>query len=385
MKTNFKNKQPIDLLKLTQNLSVAILGSVLSFAAIEVANPARSDAFVIFNRSGNTLGGGSRWDAAPRTIQGQDRSLDGGLRYSLQGGSYQAFRDLFTWDILPSVNEFQNAIETAFNAWTVVDPVSGLGTDLSFVADLETPVVGTGRGGVNRYGAEIDLLASTDATFWNPGNTSPQGESFFYYINDTVTLTSGTENYAGSSAIIGADITFNNNAGTVYTLDFFRRLLTHEIGHAIGLGDIEGDISANRFIDDNYDGSTSATANATLSNPIAQLIDPLNPAASPFSLFTVPDQDPGLDTLGIDILMESRGLGIAPGNPVTNIRPLVNDDYAGRQFLYPVFSEASVNEPTATLGLLALGIIGARLSTQGKTKQQRVDQVTRSATYNIDI
>ncbi|NEO39337.1 MAG: hypothetical protein F6J90_24575 [Moorea sp. SIOASIH] len=107
MKAKFKNKQPLDLLKLTQNLSVAILGSVLSFTAIEVANPARSDAFVIFNRSGSTLGGGSRWDAAPRTIQGQDRSLDGGLGYSLQGGSYQAFRDLFTWDILPSVNEFE--------------------------------------------------------------------------------------------------------------------------------------------------------------------------------------------------------------------------------------------------------------------------------------
>ncbi|NET81081.1 MAG: hypothetical protein F6J94_03630 [Moorea sp. SIO1F2] len=377
MKANFKNKQPINLLKLTKNLSLAILGSVLSFAAIEVANPAPSDAFVIFNRSGSTLGGGSRWDAAPRTIHGKERSLDGGLRYSLQGGSYQAYRDLFTWDILPSVNEFQNAIEAAFNAWTVVDPVSGLGTDLSFVADLETPVVGTGRGGVNRYGAEIDLFASTDATFWNPGHTSPQGEAFFYYINDTVTLTSGTENYAGSSAIIGADITFNNNAGTVYTLDFFRRLLTHEIGHAIGLGDIEGDISPNRFIDDNYDGSTSATALATLSNPIAQLIDPLNPAASPFSLFTVPDQDPGVDTPGVDILMESRGLGIAPGNPVTNLTPLVNDDYAGRQFLYPVFSEASVSseasvdEPTATLGLLALGIIGARLITQGKKASNR--------------
>ncbi|NEO69061.1 hypothetical protein [Moorena sp. SIO3H5] len=376
MKTNVKNKQPIDLLKLTQNLSLAILGSVLSFTAIEVANPARSDAFVIFNRSGNTLGGGSRWDAAPRTIQGQDRSLDGGLRYSLQGGSYEAFRDLFTWDIVPSVNEFQNAIEGAFNAWTVVDPVSGLGTDLSFVADLETPVVGTGRGGVNRYGAEIDLLASTNATFWNPGNTSPQGESFFYYIRDTVTLTSGTENYTGSSAIIGADITFNNNAGTVYTLDFFRRLLTHEIGHAIGLGDIEGDISPNRFIDDNYDGSTSATALATLSNPIAQLIDPLNPAASPFSLFTVPDQDPGVDTPAVDILMESRGLGIAPGNPVTNLSPLVNDDYAGRQFLYPVLSEAtpseaSVNESTATLGLLALGLIGTGLSTQRKKGTNR--------------
>ncbi|NEO39338.1 MAG: hypothetical protein F6J90_24580 [Moorea sp. SIOASIH] len=105
-------------------------------------------------------------------------------------------------------------------------------------------------------------------------------------LEKCLSLTSGTENYTGSRAIIGADITFNNNAGTVYTLEFFRRLLTHEIGHAIGLGDIEGDISPNRFIDDNYDGITSATALATLSNPIAQLIDPLNPAASPFSLFT---------------------------------------------------------------------------------------------------
>ena len=26
-----------------------------------------------------------------------ERSLDGGLRYSLQGGSYQAYRDLFSW------------------------------------------------------------------------------------------------------------------------------------------------------------------------------------------------------------------------------------------------------------------------------------------------
>ncbi|NEO74998.1 MAG: PEP-CTERM sorting domain-containing protein [Moorea sp. SIO4G3] len=97
-------------------------------------------------------------------------------------------------------------------------------------------------------------------------------------------------------------------------------------------------------------------ARATLTNPIAQLVDVRNPANSPFSLFTVPNGDPGVDTRGVDILMESQGLGIAPGNPVTNLNPLSNDDYGGRQFLYPF---VSVPEPTSILGLLTLGTLGA--------------------------
>ena len=84
----------------------------------------------------------------------------------------------------------------------------------------------------------------------------------------------------GSFAIAGADIILNSNAGAVYSLDLFRRLLTHEIGHALGLGDVEGDISPARFIDDNYDGSTSASALATLTNSWAMLVNPLNPGAS---------------------------------------------------------------------------------------------------------
>ena len=38
-----------------------------------------------------------RWDAAPRYVNGEERSLDGGLRYSIGGGSYEAFRDEFLW------------------------------------------------------------------------------------------------------------------------------------------------------------------------------------------------------------------------------------------------------------------------------------------------
>jgi hypothetical protein len=316
---------------------------------------------VIFNFTGATLGGGSRWDAAPRTINigGTDyeRSLDGGLRYSLQGGSFEGYRDLFSWSgSVPSVADFSQAVMDAFNAWTVPDPATGLTTAVTFVADLATPVVGfnTGNGGLDIRGAEIDLFGSNDAFFWNVGNTGLQGETRFGAIGNTVTLTSGTVNYAGSTAISGADIIMNSNAGALYTLDVFRRILTHEIGHTLGLGDVEGDISPGAFIDDNYDGSTSATALATLTNSWALLVNPVNPGASVgLNRFTVPFANPGTTTPGVNILMESRGVGIGPGNPVANLFPLTNDDYSTRQFLYPM---TAIPEPASAV-LLGTGLV----------------------------
>jgi hypothetical protein len=296
------------------------------------------------------LAGGFRWDVAPRTINGNERSLDGGLRYSLQGGSYQAYRDLFSWSAVPSVAEFTTAIADAFGAWTAADPVTGLTTDISFVADFATPVVGTGMGGLNTNGAEIDLFGSIDADSWNPGDPGRRGESFFNAVGGTVTLTSGVAGYA-AGAIYGADITLNSNPGAVYALDGFRRLLTHEIGHALGLGDVEFG-GPNGFIDDNYNPGNVA---ATLTNSWALLVNPLNPSASPLGLFTVTGGDPGTSTPGVNILMESTGLGIAPANPVTNLFPLTNDDYGTRQFLYPEILQTP--EP-ATLALLGLGVAG---------------------------
>jgi hypothetical protein len=70
-----------------------VVQSLLLFVA--VCFSARSAyAFRVFDLSSVGLGIG-RWDAAPHFVDGVERSLDGGLRYSVQGGSYEAYRDLF--------------------------------------------------------------------------------------------------------------------------------------------------------------------------------------------------------------------------------------------------------------------------------------------------
>ncbi|MDB5326527.1 MAG: hypothetical protein JWM57_2096 [Phycisphaerales bacterium] len=331
-------------------LKLSVVGAMsLTWAMTSVAS-----AGGIFNFSGATLNGGSRWDAAPRnvTISGgsYERSLSGGLRFAMQGTSYQAYRDLFTWNSVPSVPDFTTAVNQAFNAWAATDPVSGLGSSLTFVNDAATPVVGsnTGAGGLDARGAEIDLFGSTDAGFWNVGNSSTQGETRFTSSGSTLTLTSGTTGYT-SFGINGSDIILNSNPQAVYSLDLFRRLLTHEIGHSLGLADVEGSINTGLFIDDNY----TAGSAASLTNNWASLVNPLNPGATAgLARYTVANADLALS--GVDILMESFGVGIGPTNPVTNLVPLSNDDFNTRQFLYP-----QVPEPTM-LAVMAGGLLGLR-------------------------
>lgn len=304
---------------------------------------ASCDAGIIINAAG--LAGGSRWDAAPHTIAGNERSLDGGLRYSVSGGSYQAFRDSFSWSTLPALPAFQQAIESAFAAWTSTDPVSGLSTSLSFISDFATPVVAGAFGSLNFNGAEIDLVAS------NAGDAGLRGFTTFIADATPVTLTSGVANYADSSAIAGVDLHLNNNAAAIYDLDSFRRILTHEIGHAIGLGDVD---LGGTFIDDNYASPDPA---GSLNNSWAALVNPLDPAASVgLNLYSIPTAV--FSSPGVDLLMESNGLGVGPGNPLGNLVPLTNDEYGTRQFLYPTL--AAVPEPSSaamvTLLLAASGL-----------------------------
>ena len=150
-----------------------IVATVIAVWLSSGANPV--PAGTIFNFSDNALGGGSRWDAAPRMANlggtNFERSLNGGLRYSLQGGSFQAFRDRFTWQAgQPTVAAFQMAVQQAFDAWTVPDPATGLTSQLAFVADVGTPVVGfnNGQGGLDSRALKSTSLAQTMRSFGTP-------------------------------------------------------------------------------------------------------------------------------------------------------------------------------------------------------------------------
>lgn len=312
-------------------------------------------------------GSWSRWDAAPRTVNGVERSLDGGLRYSIEHGDYGLLRDEFLWlGTPPSDQAFADAIARAFEYWEVVDPATGLPAAFHFVEDLSTPAVDQAPRNPNspnaflglNEGAEIDIFAETPHA--GPGF----GASVIFYVDttqDDLTLTSGTQSYAGR-AISGADIRIN--PAFVYTLRFFETLLTHEIGHALGFADLEVTPLASNvsgFLDDDYDPSTNASALATTSNSFALLIDPADPDATPLLSFDGDmNTDPGIDTPGVTILMESEDW-----SDLQFVEPkLQNDDFAGRQFLYPV------PEP-GTGATLLVGVAGLSLLVRLRAQEKK--------------
>ena len=220
------------------------------------------------------MSGGLRWDSVPRMVGGTDRSLVGGISWNVDG-SLAAFKSQFAWaGATPTDAQFLNTIEEAFSFWTSVDPnpLLNLAAPFSFVyspdiAATDDPTTGE----------EIDLLAS-DLGF--PGSAG--GALSHPILNDHVTLTSGISDY-GSDVIGGVDIFINNHVGTTWTLRRFRTLLAHEFGHSLGMGHASLGLS-NRFVDDNYDGTSQSTANATLTNPDVHSLPPLwIPMASLFS------------------------------------------------------------------------------------------------------
>lgn len=292
--------------------------------------PADSSAFRLITAGGRFV----RWDAAPREVEGVERSLAGGLRYSLEGGSFQALRDQLTWvgGNVPSAADFEAATRRAFDNWAVVDAAIQPPAGFHFVADLATPAVDDpgnpnrpgGFTGLNA-GAEIDVFAAT------PHAGAQFGASVVIFVDataDDLTLTTGATAYPGR-AISGADIRIN--PVFAWSLRGWEVLLTHEIGHALGLADLEG--GGALFLDDDYDPSSPASALATLTDAFSPVIDVLDPDDSPLVAFGGNlNTNPGLDTPGVTLLMETEGIF----DLLFTEPRLQNDELAARQFLYPV-------------------------------------------------
>ena len=321
-----------------------------------------------------------RWDAAPRMVNGEERSLDGGLRYSLEGGSYEALRDQLTWVAgnVPPLPDFEAAVRRAFENWTIVDPATGSPAAFYFVEDLATLAIDDpgnpnrpgGYTGLNA-GAEIDIFAET------PHAGAQFGASVVVFVDSTqddLTLTSGTTAHPGR-AIAGVDIRIN--PAIAWSLRGFEVLLTHEIGHALGLADLES--TSTPFFDDDLDLSSPAAALATLTNAFAPLIDVFDPEASPLVAYPLSlNTNPGLDSPGVTLLMETEGIF----DLLFTEPRLQNDEFAGRQFLYPVAA------PEPGLGALlaagGVGLVAAARCRRRNTPPRRDSHLPIGASTNRD-
>jgi hypothetical protein len=286
----------------------------------------------------------ARWETLPFNFGGVERSLSGGLRFSLQGQSYNAYKNLFTWQgSAPSDAVFQQLILDSFAAWTVPGP---LGTTLSFTEDLGTvPTLSN-----NGTGAEIDLFAAA-LSFTGIGGQA----NFSVSTNQNMNLTNGQMLVGNGVLITGSQIRMNTNEAT-WTPGLFQRVLTHEIGHTLGLADVELAADATSHPGNMslfLDNQSPVVTTAHLVDSSAHLINTSIPEDSIGATIFGSTFDPSLfdsddvNTGAPFLLMETDG---DPGFP--DPAALGNDDFAGRQFLYPV----AIPEPSA---FLFLGVVTA--------------------------
>src|SRR5581483_7372930 len=288
----------------------------------------------------SSIDDGARWDTT---------SLGGGLSYNFGEWSATAanlattlnnvadfFAKFGNWvDAKPSLNAFSAAVNSAFSTWANAWQPSG--GPISFTKTSAN--VGTGvsswtsfaLSGNNLVGNEIDILATSLGAGGAYGLTPDFG------TGDDVHLTNGF-GYASigglfpSSKILAVDIALNSD--TTWTLPLFTFVLTHELGHALGLGDVDA-----------FPGSSSTSFWDT-DNDVSNIM-PINTAGDVRDDLPVVPARPALS------LADADGKILMCSTCPTRLTTLQNDDSAGIHFLYPV------PEP-GTLALL--GLTGAILA-----------------------
>lgn len=278
----------------TSTVRLLLVAVALSLGLV----PAVAPAFVDVGQTGD-LATAARW--SPTDIGGRGLG-DGRIEVFVESGFAEAIATAVTGSAMAQdVADIDAAVLAAFHSWQ--SPV------LQFDVTFDGPAVRDDPDS----GGEIDLftILSSDPEFGTVALFGITHMNWTFLANRQ--LTNGT--VLAGNAITGADIYFATDrlaaAAPSFTreqqLRLFQRLVTHEIGHAIGLA------HPNETPEINYDTDTDPSD--------AMLIDPTAPLAD---LILSPNVDG-------QAVMERLP---TDGNALFNAS-LRNDDRGGRDALYP--------------------------------------------------
>lgn len=286
--------------------------------------------------NGGTMDKAPRWDSVnPVFGVGKNRSLVGGLEYNFEDGTLTKFFDKFSFVAGVTQGAFSNAVTASFNAWSFRDSfVSFTKTDTATVLDFK-PESNDSLGGNQIEGNEIDFFARDLPTF--------RGLTSIWGVDEKIRLTNDfyqpPDGLFPSTQIYSADVVIDiNDNGAGWTLADWQATFTHELGHALGLGDAE---DAHFFDDDVFD--PFLPNNGLVVND-AMTINQAGDVRYLLSDWGQPCKKGAADAQCAGILMRSEPTGLLA---------LAPDDVAGLHFLYPVPEPETYAMLLAGLGLLS--------------------------------
>lgn len=264
-------------------------------------------------------------------------SSTSGLSDGIQVGVATGFAQAFGAQTAQEIAAVNQAVAGAIDAWE--SPV--LGFDVTFDAAVQEG---------EADGFEIDLFAvdSSHPAFFN--NIFFGRANVATFSDSNRPLTNGMS-FAGD-AISGADLFFATDRANTYAnyygfteqqrLDALKRLVMHEVGHALGLG--HPNTNSPYLVEVNYDTDTDPL------NPIA--IDPRDPFADLI-------QSASADNMAI---MSNAACGSGPEPcPAFFFTSLRNDEIGGRDVLYPTVPPPPANDAYFHAVVIGAGSVSGTL------------------------